>query len=87
MIIRFKREGGFTGIGSSKEVNVDDLPEEIKNSLNKLSDFKTAKKSLRRDGYQYTIEITKKNKPTKYVINEEEITEEIAPIITYFDKM
>ena len=49
-MIHFKREGGFAGLITSKEVDETDLPENMRKLLKKLADVKTKTgKSLRRD--------------------------------------
>ena len=85
-MIHFKREGGFAGLSTSKEVDEKDLPENIRKLLKKLPDVKTKSgKSLRRDGFKYTIEVKGKRKATKYIINEEDVSEAIAPLIEYLE--
>ena len=86
-MIHFKREGGFAGIGASKEVDETDLPENIRKLLKKLPAVKAkAGKSLRRDGFKYTIEV-EGEKTAKYIINEEDVTETIRPLIEYLDAL
>jgi len=56
--------------------------------LKKLPDVKTKTgKSLRRDGFKYTIEVEVEKKATKYIINEEDVSEAIAPLIEYLDAL
>jgi len=87
-MIHFKREGGFAGLSTSKEVDETDLPENIRKLLKKLPDVKAKTgKSLRRDGFKYTIEVKGKKKATKYIINEEDVSEAIAPLIEYLDAL
>ena len=87
-MIHFKREGGFAGLTSSKEVDETDLPENMRMVLKKLPEVKTKTgKSLRRDGFKYTIEVEGKEKTTKYIINEEEVSEAIAPLIEYLEAL
>ena len=84
-MIHFKREGGFAGLSTSKEVDETDMPENIRKLLKKLPDVKTKTgKSPRRDGFKYTIEVEGKEK-AKYVINEEDVSTAIAPLIEYLD--
>ena len=86
-MIHFKREGGFAGIGVSKEVDEMDLPENIRKLLKKLPAVKAkAGKSLRRDGFKYTIAV-EGEKTAKYIINEEDVTETIRPLIEYLDAL
>ena len=86
-MIHFKREGGFAGIGVSKEVDEMDLPENIRKLLKKLPAVKAKDgKSLRRDGFKYTIEV-EGEKTAKYIINEEDVTETIRPLIEYLDAL
>jgi hypothetical protein len=87
-MIHFKREGGFAGLSISKDVDETDLPENIRELLKKLPEVKTTtRKSLRRDGFKYTIEVEGEEKATKYIINEEDVPEPIAPLIEYLDGM
>ena len=90
-MIHFKREGGFAGIGASKEADETDLPENIRKLLQKLPAVKAkAGKSLRRDGFKYTIEVegeVEGQKTAKYIINEEDVTETIRPLIEYLDAL
>jgi hypothetical protein len=86
-MIRFKREGGFVGLSKTKEVEEKDLPEDIRKLLDKLSEVKVRSgKSLRRDGFRYTIEVDG-NAKAKYTINEEDVTADIAPLIEYLDTL
>ena len=85
-MIHFKREGGFAGLSTSKDVDETDLPENIRKLLKRLPEVKTKTgKSLRRDGFKYTIEVEGGEKATKYTINEEDVPEAIAPLIEYLD--
>ena len=85
-MIHFKREGGFAGLSTSKEVDETGLPENIRKLLKKLPGVKTKTgKSLRRDGFKYTIEVEVEKKATQYIINEEDVSEAIAPLIEYLD--
>jgi Emfourin len=85
-MIHFKREGGFAGLSTSKEVDETDMPENIRKLLKKLPEVKPKTgKSLRRDGFKYTIEVEEDEKETKYIINEEDVPEAIAPLIEYLD--
>lgn len=85
-MIHFKREGGFVGLSTSKEVEEMDLPENIRKLLEKLPEIKTKTgKSPRRDGFKYTIEVAGDESTAKYVINEEDVSEAIAPLIEYLD--
>jgi len=87
-MIHFKREGGFAGLSTSKEVDETDLPENIRKLLKKLPGVKTKTgKSLRRDGFKYTIEVEVEKKATQYIINEEDVSEAIAPLIEYLDAL
>lgn len=86
-MIHFKREGGFAGLIISKQVDEKDLSENLRKLLLKLPEVKgRSGKSVRRDGFHYTIEIDGKRKE-KYSINEEDVTEEIAPLINYLIKV
>ena len=87
-MIRFKREGGFVGLSKTKEVDEKDLPEDIRKLLDELPELKfSSGKSVRRDGFIYTIEIEGENRTRKYTINEEDVTAAIAPLIAYLDKL
>ena len=87
-MIHFKREGGFAGLSTSKEVDETDLPEKIRKLLKKLPDVKAKTgKSLRRDGFKYTIEVKGEKKASKYIINEEDVSKAIAPLIKYLDAL
>jgi hypothetical protein len=86
-MIRFKREGGFVGLSKTKEVDEKDLPEDIRKLLDKLPEVKVRSgKSLRRDGFRYTIEV-EENVEAKYTINEEDVTAHLAPLIEYLNKL
>jgi hypothetical protein len=87
-MIRFKREGGFVGLSKTKDVDEKDLPEDIRKLLAKLADVKVSSgKSVRRDGFKYTIEIEGEKTTRKYTINEEDVTAAIAPLIAYLDQL
>ena len=86
-MIHFKREGGFVGLTVSKEVEEKDLPDNVRKLLLKLPEFKARSgKSTRRDGFRYTIEMEGKKK-AKFTIEEEDVTDEIAPLINYLNKI
>ena len=86
-MIHFKREGGFAGLTISKEIEEKDLPDNVRKLLLKFPEIKARSgKSVRRDGFRYTIEIEGKEKE-KYAINEEDVTAEIAPLIDYLNKV
>ncbi|HZI24095.1 MAG TPA: protealysin inhibitor emfourin, partial [Chryseolinea sp.] len=81
-MIRFKREGGFVGLSKTKEVDEKDLPEHIRKLLDELPEVKVRSgKSVRRDGFKYTVEIEGEKGTRKYTINEEDVTTAIAPLI------
>ena len=87
-MLHFKREGGFAGITTSKEVDERDLPDNIRKLLDKLPQVKAKTgKSIRRDGFKYTIEMEGARKKAKYIINEEDMTDTIRPLIEYLDAL
>jgi hypothetical protein len=86
-MIRFKREGGFVGLSKTKEVDEKHLPDDIRKLLDKLPKVKVRSgKSVRRDGFRYTI-VVEDDVKGKYTINEEDVTADIAPLIEYLDKL
>jgi hypothetical protein len=87
-MIRFKREGGFVGLSKTKEVDEKDLPEDIRKLLHKLPEVKVRSgKSVRRDGFKYTIEVEGEKRTAKYTINDEDVTDAIAPLIAHLEKL
>ena len=87
MKIRFKREGGFAGIMIQREAEEAELPGEAQHALARLDELKERQSKIpaRRDGYTYTIEYQRNERPIVVALPEELITAEVAPLIKYFE--
>jgi hypothetical protein len=87
MKIRFKREGGFAGMTIEREAEQAELPHEAQRALAKLDEMKEDQPKIpaRRDGYTYTIEYQRNERPIVVALPEELITADVAPLISYFE--
>lgn len=88
MGVKFKREGGFAGITLKREAEVEDLPQEAGEALHVLRRMKpegARRSSYRRDTFLYTIEFERDGQPVVIALDEEQVPEDVVPLIRYFE--
>jgi hypothetical protein len=89
MNIKFTRSGGFMGGISEKEINQKDLPADLQNTIENLTENKAQYKKIKssehlRDGFVYSLEIKKVNSKLKFTFDEDNLPTELSPLINHF---
>lgn len=85
MKVKFKREGGFAGMALQREAEDSQLPDDARKALEALQIPKRRRKPARRDGFVYTVSFERNNQPVVVSLDEENVTNAVAPLIRYFE--
>lgn len=89
MNIKFTRSGGFAGGIFEKEINQQDLPSDLQNTVQNLIENKDQYKKIKRseqlrDGYVYALETKTANSTLKFKFDEDNLPFELSPLINHF---
>lgn len=92
MIIKVERSGGFGGIVTTNQIDVDTLPQSLEKTVKEILDKKintTSLKSTPRgasDYYCYTITLDDGTKKHVMQCNEYSINKDLKELVSYIEK-